>query len=48
MTQGLDLVQRLSRLPSTMRNSQPNFKPLQEIEIESVKILEKTADPAAS
>jgi len=48
VTQGLDLVQRLSRLPSTMRNSQPNFKPLQEIRIETVTIHEKKAAPGAS
>ena len=39
--EGLDVVQRLSRTPSSMRNSQPNFKPLKEIRIEKVTISEK-------
>jgi cyclophilin family peptidyl-prolyl cis-trans isomerase len=45
---GLDVVQRLSKLPSSMRDSQPNFKPLQEVKIKRVTIREKPAEAAGS
>jgi cyclophilin family peptidyl-prolyl cis-trans isomerase len=40
---GLDIVQKISREPSSMRNSQPNFKPLREIRIRKIAIREKPA-----
>lgn len=43
VVRGLDVVQRISRLPSSMRNSEPNFKPLTEVTIKSVTIREKPA-----
>jgi cyclophilin family peptidyl-prolyl cis-trans isomerase len=48
VVEGLDLVQRLSRMPSSMRNSQPNFKPLQEIVIQKVTVREKPATGGGS
>jgi len=45
---GLDVVQKFSRAPSSLRNSQPNFKPLQAITIRSVTIREKTAKQPGS
>jgi peptidyl-prolyl cis-trans isomerase A (cyclophilin A) len=45
---GLDTVQRLSRVPSSMRNTQPNFKPLDDVEIRSVTIREKSSGDSAS
>ena len=45
---GLDVVQRLSRVPSSMRNSQPNFKPLREVKIKRVTIREKPTKAAES
>jgi cyclophilin family peptidyl-prolyl cis-trans isomerase len=41
VVEGLDVVQQLSRVPSSMRNSQPNFKPLREVKIKRVTIREK-------
>jgi cyclophilin family peptidyl-prolyl cis-trans isomerase len=46
VVEGLDLVQRISQLPSTLRNSDPNFKPLQDVKILGVTIGEKP-QPAA-
>lgn len=43
VVRGLDVVQRLSRTPSTGLNTKPNFKPLQELEIKRVTIHEKPA-----
>jgi cyclophilin family peptidyl-prolyl cis-trans isomerase len=48
VVEGLDVVQRLSRLPSSMRNSQPNFKPLREVKIIKVTIREKPVKAAES
>jgi cyclophilin family peptidyl-prolyl cis-trans isomerase len=48
VVEGLDVVQRLSRLPSSMRNSQPNFKPLREVKIQRVTIREKPNEAAGS
>ncbi len=48
VTAGLDVVQRLARLPSSMRNSQPNFKPLRETRIERLTVRPKPAVPPAS
>ena len=41
VVRGLDVVQRLSRSPSTGLNSKPNFKPLKELRIKNVTIQEK-------
>jgi cyclophilin family peptidyl-prolyl cis-trans isomerase len=41
---GLDIVQKISRFPSSMRNSQPNFKPLSDVLIKKVTIQEKPSD----
>lgn len=38
---GLDVVQRLSREPSSMLNLKPHFKPLRELKIEKLTIHEK-------
>ena len=48
VVEGLDVVQRLSRVPSSMRNSQPNFKPLREVMIQRVTIREKPTEAAGS
>jgi cyclophilin family peptidyl-prolyl cis-trans isomerase len=48
VVEGLDVVQRLSRLPSTMRDSQPNFKPLEDVKIKRVTIREKPAEATGS
>ncbi len=40
VVRGLDVVQQLSRAPSTGLNSKPNFKPLKELEIKKVTIRE--------
>jgi cyclophilin family peptidyl-prolyl cis-trans isomerase len=45
VTKGLETVQRISREPSSMRSSQPFFKPLREIMIDGVTISEKATEP---
>ena len=47
VVRGLDVVQQLSRAPSSMRNSQPNFKPLRDVKIKRVTIREKKPKSAA-
>ena len=41
VVEGLDVVQKISRLPSTQQASQPYFRPLKEIVIRRVTALEK-------
>lgn len=48
VTEGLGVVQKLSRLPSTMKNSSPQFKPLQDVRIRSVTVTQKPAAPEGS
>ena len=47
VVRGLDVVQRLSRTPSTMLNSKPNYKPVQQLEIKKVTVREKPKKAAA-
>ncbi len=47
VVRGLDVVQRLSRTPTTGLNSKPNFKPLRELKIKQVTIHEKPGKAAA-
>jgi cyclophilin family peptidyl-prolyl cis-trans isomerase len=44
---GLEVVQGLSRLPSTLRGSEPNFKPLKDVPIRDVRIHEGAPRAAA-
>ena len=48
VVKGLDIVQKISRLPSSMRNSQPNFKPLKQVTIKAVTIHEQARTGAPS
>lgn len=48
VTSGLDVVQTLSRRPSTMKNSAPQFKPLTDIKIRSVTVTERATAEAGS
>jgi len=45
---GLGIVQKISRFPSSMRNSQPNFKPLSDVLIKKVTIEEKPSGGSPS
>lgn len=46
VTEGLDVVRKVSQVPTTMRGSRPFFRPLQDVRIEGVRILEKPASTA--
>ena len=48
VVEGLDVVQKISRLPSSMRNSEPNFKPLRDVTIKKLTIREKARTGAPS
>lgn len=48
VTAGLEVVQKLSRAPSTMKNSSPQFKPLRDVRIRSVTVRERAPDGAGS
>lgn len=41
VVRGLDIVRDISRVPSTMKNSSPNFRPLQDVLIQGVTIEKK-------
>jgi len=41
VTSGLEVVQKLSRVPSTMKTSAPQFKPLRDVRIRSVSVKER-------
>lgn len=43
---GLDVVRKISRLPSTQQSQKPNFRPLKEIRIRKITVREKTQVPA--
>ncbi len=42
---GLDVVQKISRLPSTQQTTRPYFKPIKDIRIRKVTVGEKTKQP---
>jgi cyclophilin family peptidyl-prolyl cis-trans isomerase len=42
VVRGLDVVREISNVPSTMRSSTPNFKPLRDVVIRKVSIREKS------
>jgi cyclophilin family peptidyl-prolyl cis-trans isomerase len=43
--EGLDVVRKISRLPSTQKAQQPHYRPLQEVRIRKISVQEK-APPA--
>jgi cyclophilin family peptidyl-prolyl cis-trans isomerase len=46
VTEGLDVVAKMSRLPSTEQGSRPFFRPLKDIKIQKITISAKPSAPA--
>ncbi len=48
VVKGLDVVQKISKVPSSLTNSKPNFRPLKEVTINGVEIASKPRGNGAS
>jgi cyclophilin family peptidyl-prolyl cis-trans isomerase len=42
---GLDVVQRISRMPNTQQTARPYFKPLKEVRMRKITVAEKPVAP---
>jgi cyclophilin family peptidyl-prolyl cis-trans isomerase len=47
IVEGLDILKKISKLPSSQQSSKPHFKPLKDVRIRKITIVEKPPQPAS-